>query len=119
MSCDPNTLLDQGRCFDCVAPSMQSASIVELALLCQWLKKVNPMASCDPQTLINQNAGYDSQPGQQSIMKLALLAQISKALNPSADTSPQGLLDAGMCFDCLLEGQKRVVELQLLCNASS
>lgn len=75
MACDPNTLLEQAKCFQCnLTPGMFAA--VEIVLLCA-LRDGTPL-SCDPQTLITEASCILGciPPGMMSAVKIALLCEI-------------------------------------------
>lgn len=48
--CDPNTLLEEGACFGCLAT--HQLELIQAQLLCNLLNLSDPMASCDPNTLL-------------------------------------------------------------------
>jgi len=97
--------------------------LLKLVLVCNWLNQINldhdqPMATCSPQSLLDQAACFDClvSDAQKQLVILVMLKQIVTVVNPSADTSPQGLIDAGRCFDYLQQGQRESAQLQLLCE---
>ena len=78
MPCDPNTLLDQAKCFQCNLTG-DLFPAVEIVLLCA-IRDGTPLA-CDPQTLVAQASCIRSciPLGMMSAVKLSILCQI---LNP-------------------------------------
>jgi hypothetical protein len=76
MACDPNTLLEQAKCFQCVMVGDLFPS-VEIVLLCA-LRDGTPLP-CDPQTLVAQASCIRAciPPGMMSAVKLSLLCQIA------------------------------------------
>lgn len=75
MSCDPNTLLEQAKCFQCngtgdLLPAM------EIALLCRM--RDGTTINCDPQTIINEASCIRGciPIGAMSAVRVSLLCQI-------------------------------------------
>ena len=75
MACDPNTLLEQAKCFQCTLTG-DLFQAVEIVLLCA-LRDGTTLA-CDPQTLVTQANCIRSciPPGMMSAVKLSLLCDI-------------------------------------------
>jgi len=76
MACDPNTLLDQAKCFNCnLSGDMFMA--IEIVLLCKI--RDGETSSCDPATLIAEATCIrcNIPPGALSAVKVALLCQIA------------------------------------------
>jgi len=76
MACDPNTLLDQAKCFQCnLSGDMFMA--LEIVLLCKI--RDGTTSNCDPATLIAEASCIRcSLPlGSMSAVKVALLCQIA------------------------------------------
>lgn len=48
----PQELLDESSCFNCLQPGQLQLVIVEL--LCKIMRQYNPMATCDPNTLLDE-----------------------------------------------------------------
>lgn len=76
MACDPNTLLAQAKCYDCMYLPGQAAA-VEIVLLCAI--RDGTAITCDPQALITQaNCILTCIPiGMLPAVKIALLCQIA------------------------------------------
>jgi hypothetical protein len=75
MACDPNTLLEQARCYEC-ALSGTLIDAVEIVLLCA-IRDGDTMA-CDPQSLLAEASCIlcAIPPGAMGAVKLSLLCQI-------------------------------------------
>lgn len=76
MACDPNTLLEQAKCFQCVITG-DLYQAVEIVLLCAW-RDGTPL-SCDPQTLVAQASCIRSciPQGMMSAVKTAIICDIA------------------------------------------
>ncbi len=76
MACDPNTLLDQAKCYQCVMTSGLYPA-VEIVLLCAI--RDGTTLPCDPQALITEASCISAciPPGMMSAVKLALLCDIA------------------------------------------
>jgi len=76
MACDPNTLLEQAKCYQCVMTAGMF-SAVEIVLLCAIRDGV-PLP-CDPQALVTEASCIQAciPPGMMSAVKLALLCDIA------------------------------------------
>lgn len=76
MTCDPNTLLAQAKCYDCnLSPGMFAA--VEIVLLCAI--RDGTAIDCDAQSLLTQASCILSciPPGMMPSVKLAILCDIA------------------------------------------
>lgn len=76
MACDPNTLMEQAKCFECNLTG-DLFPAVEIVLLCAI--RDGTTSSCDPQTLVSQASCIRSciPLGMMPAVKLALLCQIA------------------------------------------
>jgi len=76
MACDPNTLLEQAKCFQCFM-SGDLFPAAEIVLLCAI--RDGTALTCDPQTLAAQASCIRGciPPGMMSAVKLALLCEIA------------------------------------------
>jgi hypothetical protein len=76
MACDPNTLLDQAKCFQCIMSGDLLLS-VEIVMLCAI--RDGTFIDCDPQALISQATCIRAciPFGMLSAVKLSLLCQIA------------------------------------------
>jgi hypothetical protein len=64
--------------------SLRPRTVNELALLCEILQALNPMASCDTQTLLDRAQCFSClQTTQIDILKLQLLCDISASIGGS------------------------------------
>jgi hypothetical protein len=77
MACDPNTLLEQAKCYQCYAASGLLPAL-EIVLLCK-IRDGTPPASCSPQTIISEAQCIFAciPPGLMSAVKVSLLCQIA------------------------------------------
>ena len=76
MACDPNTLLEQAKCYQCLMVG-DLFPAVEIVLLCAI--RDGTTIACDPQTLVTQaNCIRACIPrGMMSAVKISLLCQIA------------------------------------------
>jgi hypothetical protein len=76
MACDPNTLLEAAKCFDCTLTGDLFLA-VEIVLLCAI--RDGTTLSCDPQTLVAQASCIRSciPVGMMPAVKLAILCEIA------------------------------------------
>lgn len=76
MATDANTLLDEVRCYECLAPGQWQ--LLKLALLKQILLATDPMADTSVNTLLEAVKCYTClSPGIWMLLELALLQQIA------------------------------------------
>lgn len=78
MACDPNTLMDAAKCFECTLSGQGDLyPAVEIVLLCA-IRDRTPL-SCDPQTLVAQASCIRTciPLGMMQAVKLSLLCQIA------------------------------------------
>ena len=75
MACDPNTLLEQAKCYQCLLTG-DLFPAVEIVLLCAW--RDGDAISCDPQALVAQASCIRSciPLGMMAAVKTALLCDI-------------------------------------------
>lgn len=87
MACDPNTLLAQAKCYQCLLTG-DLFPAVEIVLLCAW-RDGTPL-SCDPQSLVAQASCIHSciPLGMMPAIKAAILCDIAMASceTPAAPT---------------------------------
>lgn len=78
MACDPNTLLEQAKCYQCLMTG-DLFPAVEIVLLCAW--RDGTILSCDPQTLVSLASCIRGciPPGMMGAVKLAILCDIADA----------------------------------------
>lgn len=77
-TCSPQELLGESSCFSCY-PEKQ-LELIKLALLCRWLKILDPMASCSPQELLDDASCFLClNPGDWNIIQTQLLCEILQA----------------------------------------
>lgn len=76
MACDPNTLIDQAKCYYCTLTG-DLYPAVEIVLLCAW--RDGTLLSCDPQSLISQASCIRSciPLGMMPAVKAAILCDIA------------------------------------------
>jgi hypothetical protein len=89
MACDPNTLLAQARCYQCLLTG-DLFPAVEIVLLCAWRDRT--VLACDPQTLVAQASCIRSciPYGMMPAVKAALLCDIASG-GCSTPAAPTGL----------------------------
>ncbi len=115
MPLDPQSLLSDAACFECLSTASAS-ELIELALLKSILLGVSPMAATDPQSLFTQSKCYLCMGVSQfQALKLALLAQISLASNASNKVDADSLISQGKCWPCFSNVDiGKLMELSLL-----
>lgn len=75
MACDPQELVDAGKCFACLDRTQSWQAM--LALLCSILQNSNPMATCDVQELLAAGKCFDClDEHQKGIVALELACEI-------------------------------------------
>lgn len=89
MACDPNTLLEQAKCYQCNLPQGMFVA-VEIVLLCAWRDGTH--LSCDPQTLVSlASCIFSCIPfGMLQAVKLAILCDIAMG-TCAVPAAPTGL----------------------------
>lgn len=110
---DTSVLLEGDSCYDCFGVAPGSIYLLKLALIRQWLLKVNPTAMTDAPSLLADatTACYDCYGPQSGLIELALLRKIAVALGVTGTDAATLLASAG-CDDCY--GNWPLVELGLL-----
>lgn len=75
-----DTLMDEGKCYECYGPLTQ-AQILNLSQLRRWLLSLDPAAETDPQSLVAYAKCYAclGSLSMYDLMSLALLDQIAQA----------------------------------------
>lgn len=100
MACDPNTLLDQAKCYQCVLTG-DLFPAVEIVLLCAWRDGTLP--SCDPQTLVAQASCIRSciPFGMMSAVKTAILCDIAggTCVGPAAPSNVTAAAAGALILD--------------------
>lgn len=86
MACDPNTLLEQAKCYQCVLTG-DLFPAVEIVLLCAW--RDGTLLSCDPHTLVAQASCIRSciPFGMMQAVKTAILCDIASCVGPTAPSN--------------------------------
>ena len=87
MATDPQTLLNEARCYECNTSGNYDLELIKIALLRQILLAANPTAMTDPQTLLNSARCYECYGANGymlQLMELALLSQIATSSSSSA-----------------------------------
>ena len=75
------------------------------------------MATCNPQTLFSNAAGFVGlPPGERDVARLALLVQILQKRNPAYVLNVQTLMSNAAGFAALSPGQWKLIKLQLYCE---
>lgn len=76
MACDPNTLLEQAKCYQCLLTG-DLFPAVEIVLLCAW--RDGRVLTCDPQTLVSEASCIRSciPSGMMAAVKTSLLCDIA------------------------------------------
>jgi hypothetical protein len=76
MACDPNTLLGQATCFQCLSPAQMR--LAQIALLRRWALVVSPGTDTSPSALLAAGEPYSGlSPAQARMTIIALLCHIS------------------------------------------
>ncbi len=80
MACDPQTLIEGARCFDCFGSNGVLLDAMEIVLLCA-IRDGDTSMACDPQTLVSQsNCIIQCVPlGMMQAVRIYLLCQIAAA----------------------------------------
>lgn len=98
MACDPNTLLAQARCYQCLLTGDLFSS-VEIVLLCAW--RDGETLSCDPQALVAQASCIRSciPPGMMQAVKTAILCDIASCVGPTAPSNVAAAAAGALVLD--------------------
>ena len=98
MPCDPNTLLAQSKCYQCLLTGDLFAA-VEIVLLCAW--RDGTVLSCDPQTLVAQASCIRSciPFGMMPAVKLAILCDIASCVGPTAPSNVAAAAAGALVLD--------------------
>lgn len=93
MACDPNTLLDQAKCYQCLLTG-DLFPAVEIVLLCAW--RDGTILSCDPQILVAQASCIRSciPLGMMAAVKTAILCDIASGIVTCIDPEDPTNLEA-------------------------
>lgn len=118
MDCDAQTLVS-------VTPALNGIPIglvpfATLSVLCQRLQSLDPMADCDPQSLIDAATCLECSipAGLVPYAQLALLCQILQASAPSTDCDAATLVQNANCLACgVPPGLVPFASLYLLCQS--
>jgi hypothetical protein len=77
-TCTTEDLLSEASCFACYPDGQQK--LMQLVLLCRWLKVLDPMADCSPQGLLDDAACLGCHtPGEWVVIQTQLLCEILHA----------------------------------------
>ena len=98
MACDPNTLLEQAKCYQCNVPTGMFAA-VEIVLLCAW--RDGTLLTCDPQSLISQASCIFAciPPGMMPAVKAAILCDIASCVAPDAPSNVNATAGGAFILD--------------------
>lgn len=93
MACDSQTLVADGACFGCL--DAKSSEMAKLALLCQILQALVPMATCSPTELVQDGACFGCLDGRSArIAELQLLCEIKDAMTGGGGSGALVCMDA-------------------------
>ena len=97
MACDPNTLLEQAKCYQCLLTG-DLFPAVEIVLLCAW--RDGDTISCDPQALVSQASCIRSciPLGMMPAVKTALLCDIL-CVGPDAPSDVAAVAAGALVLD--------------------
>ena len=97
MACDPQTLVAQASCFNCVVTS-GLADAVEIVLLCAW--RDGTILSCNPQSLVTQASCIFAciPPGMMGAVKLAILCDLM-CVGPTAPSNVAAAAAGALVLD--------------------
>lgn len=77
-TCSPQDLLSEASCFVCYPEKQRE--LMELVLLCRWLKTLDPMSDCSVQSLLSDSACFSClEQGERDIVRTQLLCEILQA----------------------------------------
>jgi hypothetical protein len=98
MACDPNTLLEQAKCYQC-ALTGDLFPAVEIVLLCAW--RDGGTLSCDPQSLVAQASCIRSciPLGMMPAVKTAILCDIASCVGPTAPSNVAAAAAGNLMLD--------------------
>lgn len=100
MPCDPNTLLEQAKCYQCVLTG-DLFPAVEIVLLCAW--RDGEVLTCDPQTLLAQASCLRGciPFGMMAAVKVAILCDIAggTCVGPTAPSNVNAAAAGNLILD--------------------